>query len=210
MQSITNEQSTLEELLDVLALLRTAGVTLTMEADDEDDQDEGDESDDDTGDEGESDKDKPKSKEKDPAVDAAKWKALARKHEARAKENAEKARKFDEVELAGKTEAERLAARAEAAEKKAAELELRTLRNEIGSEVGLPRTMWSRLQGATEDEIREDAEALAEDLKPATGDKKTDEKPAGKPGAGARGKPPTGDDDGDIEAELKRYRERRG
>jgi hypothetical protein len=204
-------QTPIEELRLLLATLRSAGVTLTMEAGDDPDDDDP-ETDHDDDPETETDPDeKPKPKPKDPEAETAKWKALARKHEARAKENAEKARKFDDAELAGKTEAERLAARAEAAEKKAAELELRTLRNEIGAELELPRSMWNRLQGTTEDEIREDAEALAEDLKPATGDpKKTDEKPAGKSGAGARGKAPTGDDDGDIAAELKRYRERRG
>ena len=51
------------------------------------------------------------------ADDLAKWKALARKHEANAKANAAAARRLAEIEDANKSEAERLSARAEAAER---------------------------------------------------------------------------------------------
>lgn len=64
----------------------------------------------------------------DLAAEVAKWKELSRKNEQRAKENSEKAKKFDEIEDANKTEMERLKERAEAAEKAAAEERIERLR----------------------------------------------------------------------------------
>lgn len=67
----------------------------------------------------------------DPAAELEKWKALARKHEARSKENAGKAKAFDDAEAANATEAEKLTARVEAAEKRAVELRDRAVQAEV-------------------------------------------------------------------------------
>lgn len=70
-----------------------------------------------------------------------KWKALARKNEARAKENADKAKRLDELEEANKSELEKLLARAEAAEAKIAERDqadaARDLADEVAKEKGV-------------------------------------------------------------------------
>jgi hypothetical protein len=47
--------------------------------------------------------------DKDWQAEATKWKALARKHEKAAKDNADAARRLAEIEKSGKTEQERLA-----------------------------------------------------------------------------------------------------
>ncbi|MFJ6579252.1 hypothetical protein ACIQMY_25235 [Streptomyces sp. NPDC091368] len=60
-----------------------------------------------------------------------KWQSLSRKQEERAKANADKARRFDELEAASKTEAEKLAERATAAEGKASALVQRAVRAEV-------------------------------------------------------------------------------
>ena len=57
----------------------------------------------------------------DPAAEVAKWKAMSRKNEERAKENEAAAKRLAEIEEANKTESEKLQARAEAAEKALAE-----------------------------------------------------------------------------------------
>lgn len=89
-----------------------------------------------------------------------KWKALARKNEARAKENADKAKRLDELEEANKSELEKLLARAEAAEAKIAERdkadEQRALAKEVADAKGLADP--SVLAGST----REDLEAHAD------------------------------------------------
>lgn len=64
----------------------------------------------------------------DLAAEVAKWKELSRKNEQRAKENSEKAKKFDEIEEANKTELERLQSRLAEAEKAAAEEKVERLR----------------------------------------------------------------------------------
>lgn len=69
-----------------------------------------------------------------PSTDTAeveKWKALSRKHEARAAENAKAAEKLAEIEAAQQTESEKLLAKAEAAEKAAVSLRERVLKAEI-------------------------------------------------------------------------------
>lgn len=93
----------------------------------------------------------------DPAAEVEKWKALARKHEQRAKENADKARRLDEIEEASKTELEKAQARAEAAEKAMQEASLKALRAEIAAAKGVPVNL---LSGTTEDELNAAADAL--------------------------------------------------
>ena len=92
------------------------------------------------------------------------WKALARKWENRAKENAEKAKVFDEnqtkltelSERAEKAESELAAARAQA--------ERTTLLNRIASETGIPAHF---IQGESEDEMRTFAKEMSEWHRPA-------------------------------------------
>ncbi|MFE6785189.1 hypothetical protein ACFVFF_23320 [Streptomyces sp. NPDC057680] len=60
-----------------------------------------------------------------------KWQSLSRKQEERAKANADKAKRFDELEAASKTEAEKLAERATAAEGKATALVQRAVKAEV-------------------------------------------------------------------------------
>lgn len=102
----------------------------------------------------------------DLAAEVAKWKALSRKNEQQAKENAEKARKFDEVEEANKTELEKVQARAEAAEKKladqAAKEEAEQLRQSIAKEKGFEdrKIPASALRGTTREELEAHADQL--------------------------------------------------
>lgn len=94
-------------------------------------------------------------------AEAEKWKALSRKNEEQAKANAEKAKKFDELEEANKTEQEKLLARAEAAEKKLAEREAKyaaaATAAEVAKEKGVPV---SALRGSTREELEEHADEL--------------------------------------------------
>jgi len=109
-----------------------------------------------------------------------KWKALARKNEARAKENAEAAQKLAEIENANKTEVEKLTERATAAEQRAAQVELASIRNEIALEKGLTPSQAKRLVGSTRDELAADADDLLADLKVS--------KPSTAPSSDAQGK----------------------
>lgn len=92
------------------------------------------------------------------------WKAEARKWESRAKENlaAAKAndaaaRRLAEIEEAQKTEADKAAERLAAAEKRAAELELRSIRAEVAAAKGVPANL---LSGSTQEELEAAADAL--------------------------------------------------
>lgn len=91
----------------------------------------------------------------DPGDDLDKWKALARKHEARASANADKAKRYDELEEANKTELQKANDRAAAAEKKAADAE----RKAFAASKGIPASL---IRGTTEQEWEASAaEALA-------------------------------------------------
>jgi len=90
----------------------------------------------------------------------AKWKALARKHEAQAKANADAAKRLAEIEDASKSEQQRLEERATAAEKRLEETEARLLRAEVASDKGLPAALAARLTGTTKEELEADAEQL--------------------------------------------------
>ena len=102
-----------------------------------------------------------------PATD---WQAQARKWESRAKQDK---KTLDEL----KKEVKRLVSPEVVSDKDATikeqadriqDLELRDLRRAVGLEVGLDPRMFDRLKGTTEDEIRDDAEAL-KDLSPKKG-----------------------------------------
>jgi hypothetical protein len=101
------------------------------------------------------------------------WKQKAREQEARAKANAEAATKLQQFEDRDKTEAQRLTERAEAAEKRAAEIEVHALRLEVAAEKGLTPAQAKRLVGSTREELDADAAELLDTFKPAT-DKQTE------------------------------------
>ena len=101
--------------------------------------------------------DPPAAPEIDPAAEAAKWKALARKHEEQSKANADKAKRFDALEEASKSELEKAVARAEAAEKAAAEAASKVLRADVAAAKGVPANL---LSGTTQDELEAAADAL--------------------------------------------------
>lgn len=95
------------------------------------------------------------------------WKQKAREQEARAKANAEAATKLQQFEDRDKTEAQRLTERAEAAEKRAAEIEGRALRLEVAAEKGLTPAQAKRLVGETREDLEADADDLLATFKPA-------------------------------------------
>lgn len=72
-----------------------------------------------------------KGKGKDPDAEIAKWKAMARKHEATAKANSDAAKKLAEIEEAQKTEAQKLVDKAEAAERRASAAIERAVKAEV-------------------------------------------------------------------------------
>lgn len=75
--------------------------------------------------------------------------------------------KLREFEERDKTEAQKLSDRAEAAEKRAADLETRSLRLEVASEQGLTSAQAKRLVGSTREELEADAVELLETFKVA-------------------------------------------
>jgi hypothetical protein len=89
------------------------------------------------------------------------WKAEARKHEARAKENAAAAAELAALKESQKTEAQRLADRATAAEKERDEARLEALRVKVGATKQLPPKVIDLLKGDTEAELLAHAEELA-------------------------------------------------
>lgn len=97
------------------------------------------------------------------------WKAEARKHEARAKENAGAAAKLAALEDAAKTDAERLNERAAAAEKRVADLEMAALRSTVAAKHGIAPDL---LHGDTVEALNEHAAKLTAWAKAArpTGD----------------------------------------
>lgn len=97
--------------------------------------------------------------EVDHAAEHKKWKSLARKHEQQAKANADAAKRLKDMEDKDKTEAQKAADRAAAAEKRAQDAEQKALRLEIASEKGVPASL---LSGSTKEEMEESADALLE------------------------------------------------
>jgi hypothetical protein len=67
---------------------------------------------------------------------------------------------------ADKSESQKLTERAEAAERRASELERQTMRARVGSAKGLPPKMWDRLVGDDEDALKADADELLAEMKP--------------------------------------------
>lgn len=109
----------------------------------------------------------------DTGDEAAKWKALAKKHENEAK----KLRKErDDLDNAGKSELEKAADRATDAEKRASASEARALRLEIAAEKGLSAKQAGRLVGESREDLEADADSLLEEFggKPTPGGRPTE------------------------------------
>jgi hypothetical protein len=124
----------------------------------------------------------------DHEAEAAKWKALARKHEAEAKKNAAAAKRLAEVEDADKSEIQRAADKAAAAEARATAAEHRADRLEVAAAKGLSPSLAARLVGQTREELEADADELLKVVRPATGDTPKDSKQEAN-GAADRGRP---------------------
>ena len=90
-------------------------------------------------------------------AEAEKWKSLSRKNEDRARENAEKAKRLDELEEKSKSEIQKAIEAREAAEKRASALEVKVLRASIASAKGVDADL---LTGSTEEEITAAADKL--------------------------------------------------
>ena len=93
----------------------------------------------------------------DLAAEVEKWKALARKNEQRAKDNADKAKRLDDIEDANKSELQKLQDQLAAAQKVAADAETARLRASIANKHGVPEGL---LTGSTEEALEESATAL--------------------------------------------------
>ena len=87
--------------------------------------------------------------------------------ESKLKELEPLAARLKEFEDQSKTEAERMAERLQAAETAAQQSQAEALRYRVGLAHGIPLEFIPRLQGATEDELTADAQALAKSLAPA-------------------------------------------
>ena len=101
------------------------------------------------------------SQQRTPEQEIAHWKEMSRKNEARARANAEKAQKFDQLEEANKTELQKAQERAERAERAAAEAQADRLRLTAISAYELDPSLSQFISGSTEEEINASAESLA-------------------------------------------------
>lgn len=101
-----------------------------------------------------------KGEDKDWAAEAAKWKALARKHEQTAKTNQTAAQRLAEIEDAQKTEQQRLADRLAAAEQERDDARRSHARLMAAATHNIPADLIDRIGGNTDEEIEESAQAL--------------------------------------------------
>lgn len=92
-------------------------------------------------------------------AEARKWKELSRKNESRMKENAEKARLYDEAQEQGKSELQKAQEAAAKAEARAAAMEAEAMRAKVAAATGVDADL---LSGSSEDELRASAERLLE------------------------------------------------
>ena len=90
-------------------------------------------------------------------AEARKWKELSRKNESRMKENAEKARLYDEAQEQGKSELQKAQESAAKAEARAAAMEAEAMRAKVAAATGVDADL---LSGSSEDELRASAERL--------------------------------------------------
>lgn len=90
-------------------------------------------------------------------AEAKKWKELSRRNEARAKENAEKARLFDEHEEQGKTKLQKALDKAAQAEARVKALEVQAVRAQVAAAKGVDVDL---LSGSTVEELEASADRL--------------------------------------------------
>ena len=90
-------------------------------------------------------------------AEARKWKDLSRKNEARAKDNAEKARLYDEAKEEGKSELQKALESVQKAEARAVALEAQVLRAKVAAAKGVDADL---LAGSTQEELEESADRL--------------------------------------------------
>lgn len=95
--------------------------------------------------------------ETDWRAEAEKWKALSRKNEERARANADKAARFDEIEAQDKTDLQKAVEAKEAAERRAADLEVAALRARVAAAKGIDIDL---LTGSTQEEVEASAARL--------------------------------------------------
>jgi hypothetical protein len=95
--------------------------------------------------------------------------------------------KLKELEDRDKSDSEKLAERAAAAEKRAAEAEANALRLEVAAEKGLTKSQVKRLVGATREELEADADELLADFAPRSTDHESPPPPGGRPKERLRG-----------------------
>lgn len=96
---------------------------------------------------------------KDWEAEAKRWKKLSRQNEARAKENAEKARLFDEQEEESKSELQKALDKAAQAEARAQALEVQATRAQVAAAKGVDVDL---LSGSTLEELEASADRLLE------------------------------------------------
>lgn len=121
------------------------------------------------GDGGESKKPPP-----DPAAELAKWKALARKHEANAKANAGAAEELKAHKNAGKSETEKLQALLAERESEARAATIKALKLQVAADKGLPAQL-AKFLPDLDDEV--DMLAAADELLEASGSAATGGQP---------------------------------
>jgi hypothetical protein len=109
----------------------------------------------------------PSQADKDWQQEAAKWKALARKHEDAAKSLKPLADKAKELEDAGKSDLERLTAELQSHQARVTQAESELMRLRVAMRKGLSETQARRLVGSTEDELETDADDLLASFRPA-------------------------------------------
>lgn len=90
-------------------------------------------------------------------AEARKWKELSRKNEARMKENAEKARLYDEAQEQGKSELQKALDKAAQAEARVKALEVQAARAQVAAAKGVDMDL---LSGSTMEELEASADRL--------------------------------------------------
>jgi hypothetical protein len=106
-------------------------------------------------------------------AEAAKWKALSRKHEGQAKANADAAKKLADMEDADKSEVQKLTDKATESDKAAAAAQQELARLRVAMRKGLTEAQAKRLIGATEEELEADADELLASFPKGADDKDT-------------------------------------
>lgn len=98
-----------------------------------------------------------KAQETDWEAEARKWKELSRKNESRMKENAEKARLYDEAQEQGKSELQKALDKAAQAEARVKALEVQATRAQVAAAKGVDIDL---LSGSTLEELEASADRL--------------------------------------------------